>query len=184
MTNFIRFTLLLSMLVSTVACQQPSAKGTPPASDLLTPTEPAAAMTHAPAEYEYSEGALPEPADAPLMQDAAGFESQFAIADQFLLFLTDVPAAPDGQAYQGWLISSDGALLSVGQLVPDATGALTIKWTSPTGENLLARFTGFEITLEPADGSDMPSSEAAYAGSMDPEQAMKARLLFVTNTVE
>jgi hypothetical protein len=118
------------------------------------------------------------------MANAAGFESQFAIADQFLLMLTGVPAAPQGQAYQGWLVSDDGALLSVGQLAPAADGSLSFGWTSPTGENLLTRFTGFEITLEPADGSDSPTGKIVYAGDMDSAQAANARLLFVTNTGE
>jgi hypothetical protein len=118
------------------------------------------------------------------MQNAAGFESQFAVADQFLLLLTNVPAAPQGQVYQGWLVADDGARLSVGQLVPAADGTLSVKWVSPTGENLLTRFAGFEMTLEPVDGSDSPTGKVIYAGQMAASQAASARLFFVTNTRE
>jgi hypothetical protein len=127
---------------------------------------------------------MPTADSAPTMQNAAGFESQFATADHFVLLLTGLAAAPDGQAYQGWLKSSDGALLGLGQLAPAGDGSLAFEWTSPTGENLLSRYTSFEITLEPADGSDAPTGPAAYQGMMTDEQVASVRLLFVTNTAE
>ncbi|MFZ6030059.1 MAG: anti-sigma factor [Chloroflexota bacterium] len=180
MTNLIRFTLLWVVLFSVAACQSPPLPvGTQPATPSTAHGHPTpSTVTHVPAESG--------PKDTSLlgMQESGGFASQFAIADQFLLALTGVPAAPDGQAYQGWLTSGDGAVLAVGQLVPAADGTLSLAWTSPTGENLPARFTGFEITLEPADGSDIPTGEAVYAGAMQDEQAAQVRLLFVTNTVE
>jgi hypothetical protein len=192
MTNFIRFTLLLSLFFSLAACQPAAPMPTDTAAPLptYTPTvAPPATAGHdataptSPYQYGSTQPTMPA-ADAPSMQNAAGFGSQFAIADHLVILLTGMPAAPEGQAYQGWLTSADGALLGVGKIAPAADGTLSFEWTSPTGENLLSRFTGFQITLEPADGSDTPTGSVVYSGAMTEEQAASVRLLFVTNTGE
>lgn len=114
----------------------------------------------------------------------AGFRDQLAVADQFFLTLSAVPAPPEGQAYQGWLLGDDGTTLSTGiiSLVPDGSAALT--WNSPTSENLLIRYTQFQITLEPLTGSTTPTGKVVYSGGLEGVALENARRLFVKNDSE
>jgi anti-sigma-K factor RskA len=65
-----------------------------------------------------------------------------------------LPPAPDGSAYQVWLLS-DGAAMSVGTLAPDADGRATL--SLDTLPKLPPRVTGIIVTAEPAAGSATPS---------------------------
>lgn len=211
MTNFIRFPLLLSLILVLAACASgsptpgnmqptnipvPSATTQSPTDNpTLTPVPPTDAPAQANPTHQAQvatptayEGNVIQPSapssEPPIMQNAAGFESQFAVADKFVLLLAGVSAVPEGQSYQGWLESGDGARLGLGQLAPADDGSLTFEWTSPTGENLLSRYTSFVITLESADGSDTPTGPEVYRGAMTDEQAASVRSLFVTNAGE
>jgi Anti-sigma-K factor rskA, C-terminal len=65
-----------------------------------------------------------------------------------------LPPAPDGSAYQVWLLS-EGAAMSVGTLTPDADGRATL--SLDTLPKLPPRVTGIIVTAEPAAGSATPS---------------------------
>lgn len=114
----------------------------------------------------------------------AGFRDQLAVADQFFLTLSAVPAPPDGQTYQGWLLGDDGTTLSTGiiSLAPDGSAALT--WNSPTSENLLSRYARFQITLEPSAGSATPTGKVVFSGGLEGVALENARQLFVRNDGE
>jgi len=107
-----------------------------------------------------------------------------AVADQFVLNLTGVPAPPDGQAYQAWLIADDGATTSVGVVSPGPDGSLTLAWNSPNSENLLGRYAHFQLSLEPAAGSPGPGDQVVLAGDLEGEALPHARRLFVKNEGE
>jgi hypothetical protein len=122
----------------------------------------------------------PTPTLAPVSR--AGFQNQFSVADQFVARLIGIPAAPEGQAYQGWLVADgDGSRLDLGVAIPDVAGSLTLEFTSRTGENLLARYARFELTLEPAAGSPAPTGDILYTGVLDADALSLARQLFVKN---
>lgn len=114
----------------------------------------------------------------------AGFRDQLATADQFSLTLTTVPALPDGQVYQGWLIGNDGTVISTGVIIlaPDGSAALT--WDSPNSENLLSRYVQFQITLEPAAGSVAPTGKVVFSGTLEGAVLTNVRRLFVQNESE
>ena len=65
-----------------------------------------------------------------------------------------LPPAPDGSAYQVWLLS-EGAAISVGTLTPDAGGRATL--SLDTLPNLPPAVTGVIATTEPAAGSAAPA---------------------------
>ena len=118
------------------------------------------------------------------MSGTAGFRDQLATADQFFLTLTTVPALPDGQVYQGWLLGNDGTVISTGVIIlaPDGSAALT--WDSPNSENLLSRYVQFQITLEPAAGSVAPTGKVVFSGTLEGAVLTNARRLFVKNEGE
>ena len=120
----------------------------------------------------------------------AGFRDQLAVADQFFLILANVPAPPDDQAYQGWLLGDDGTTLNTGILPLAPDGSVTLTWNSPISENLLNRYARFQITLEPAAGADKnhpsanPTGKVVFAGSLEGAALANARRLFVKNDGE
>jgi hypothetical protein len=65
-----------------------------------------------------------------------------------------LPPAPDGSAYQVWLLS-EGAATSAGTLTPDEAGRATL--SLDTLPNLPPVVTGIIVTTEPAAGSAAPS---------------------------
>jgi hypothetical protein len=114
----------------------------------------------------------------------AGFRNRFAVADQFAVKLTALPPLPAGQAYQGWLLGAESAVFNLGLLTPAADGSLDFEWTSPNGENLLGRYDRFQITREPAAGSQAPTGPVVAAGGLDSSALAAARRLFYANTQE
>jgi hypothetical protein len=123
---------------------------------------------------------------APIIQadGTASFRDNLATADQFILDLTGAPAPPDGQAYQGWLLSDDGTSISVGVLNVNPDGSISLEWNSPNSENLLSRYTRFQITLEPTAGSTSPTGGVVLAGGLGNGALASAQRLFVKNEGE
>ncbi len=153
---------------------------TPEPTDAATSTPTAeAAPTEAPAATP-----TPAPTTAPQTSGTAGFQDNLAMADQFVLNLSSVPAPPDGQAYQGWLVSDDGTTTSVGVVNLNPDGSAALEWNSPGSENLLGHHARFEITLEVAEGSTSPTGQAVLAGGLEGETLANARRLFVKNEGE
>jgi len=102
-----------------------------------------------------------------------------ATADQFVLNLTGVAPPAEGQAYQGWLVSDDGAVSGVGPIPVSADGSVAFTWNSPNSENLLNRFAHFQATLEPAAGSARPTGKVVFSGGLDGRALSNARQVFV-----
>ncbi len=151
--------------------------------------EPTEATTSTPtaesAPTEASAATLtPAPTTAPQTSGTAGFRDSLAVADQFVLNLSSVPAPPDDQVYQGWLVSDDGTTTSVGVVNLNPVGNVALEWNSPSSENLLGRYARFEVTLEVAEGSTSPTGQAALAGGLEGETLANARRLFVKNEGE
>ncbi len=124
------------------------------------------------------------PLPIPVTGGLAGFRDQLAVADQFFVTLTDVPTPPGDQAYQGWLLSDDEIIISVGMLTLAPDGNATLIWNSPNSENLLSRYVRFQVTLESESGNASPTGKAVFAGGLDGTALTNARRLLVKNDGE
>jgi hypothetical protein len=77
-----------------------------------------------------------------------------------VLTATGLPPAPPGRVGQAWLVTSDGSL-SLGVVVRDDHGRLTAAFDPPPAFD--GRLIGFMVTLEPANGSAIPSRSVLLA---------------------
>ncbi len=90
------------------------------------------------------------------IRDASG--SALGASNSLALALTDAPAAGSGFRYEGWLVSSSGAKVSVGTFNgPSINGT----WVSPTNENLAATYVQLVLTKEPVPDPDPATSGAS-----------------------
>jgi hypothetical protein len=112
----------------------------------------------------------------------ARFRDRLATADQLVVQMTGVSALSGDQAYQGWLLTDDGATaISLGMLTRTADGAIAFEWSSPTSENLLSRYSRFQATIEPAKGSAKPTGKVTFAGGLSGDTLKVARKLFASS---
>jgi anti-sigma-K factor RskA len=103
----------------------------------------------------------------PLRADAAGSWAQGVVyaptgSQIGLLCVYDMPALPEDQTYQVWLIKDgqreSGGLFRVSQ---DGFGVLMLRPTRP-----LREYSAVGITVEPAGGSPGPTSPRVLGGSL------------------
>lgn len=86
------------------------------------------------------------------------------------MVLTDVPAAPSGMTYQAWYIV-DGTPTSAGTMTADADGNVVAAGLQPmSGTDVVA------VTVEPAGGSDQPTSQPIIVGDVTTQTAGVHRL--------
>ena len=88
------------------------------------------------------------------LEGSANFRDSNAVSDSLVLALTGVPAPPSGSVYEGWLKGGSGALVSTGVLSHSIEGVVNHTYQSPTNANLLATYSQFVITEEPASDPD------------------------------
>ena len=97
----------------------------------------------------------------------ATFGDKLATADEISVRMTGVPALRAGQSLQGWLVGADGkTLASVGPLQPAADGSVSFRWDSPTSENLLGHYVGFQATVETGTAGAAPKGPVAFSGTL------------------
>jgi len=147
-------------------------------------TEPAPGATEPAAQPTPLPTATPTP--APATGGTASFRNSLAVADQLVLKMNGVAPPPAGFAYEGWLIADDGVTeISTGVFQVGADGSVDYTWTSPAGENLIARYASFAVTVEPASDSDpAPASQVVWRGGADPNTLAAARRVFAANDGE
>jgi anti-sigma-K factor RskA len=88
-----------------------------------------------------------------------GFAAFPATGDGYMV-MTDVPAAPSGMTYQAWYIV-DGKPSSAGTMAPTSDGNVIAAGLTPSaGTSVVA------VTLEPAGGSDQPTSDPIIVGNV------------------
>lgn len=168
------------------ATEAPTAADNAEEQPASSPTDPAAPEV----TQEATATTPPEPTEAPAatvapqISGSAGFRDSLGVADQFVVNLSALPAPPDGQTYQGWLVGDDGTIASIGVLDLNPDGSLAHEWTSQNGENLLGRYTRFQVTLEPAAGSASPTGQVMVSGGLEGVALDAARRLFVRNDGE
>ena len=110
------------------------------------------------------------------------FRNDKALSDQVRLSVFGASQPEAGMHYEGWLGTADGtAWINVGRIDLDAKGNSTVNWTSPSGENLLARYEQFLMTVEPDGQTSYWPAEAriAFRGYMPPEAVPVLRALTV-----
>jgi hypothetical protein len=88
-----------------------------------------------------------------------------SLGDTITIGMRDVPAPAANTALEGWLISDDGsAKLSTGVMTVGADNTIDHVFVSADGENLVASYNKFVITVEPVPDTDPePSGEVAYS---------------------
>lgn len=93
------------------------------------------------------------------------FYDQYQSSDSVALTLNGLVPPPPGFVYVGWLINElTNQVWNIGTLPVDANGVVIYSVTHPLGDNLLAQYDGFQITLEQGDGAvDIPGT-VVYSG--------------------
>ncbi len=109
------------------------------------------------------------------------FSDVAATADQVVVSLTHVASLPGNQRYEAWLVGNGGeSRISLGKMDIDAKGAGQLTYVDKDGQNLLAKFDHFELTVEPnPDPSPLPSGTVAYSSAIPPGSFMHVQHLLV-----
>ncbi len=84
------------------------------------------------------------------------------LSDTITYAMTGVTVPSDG-GYEGWLVSGDGEQTSTGVMAVGTDGVISHKFTSDSGENLIANYHKILITEE-SSGAVVFSSEIPSAG--------------------
>ena len=128
----------------------------------------------------------PTPAEPPaeaLGPQSVGFGAFLDVtsrSDGFELKLAGLPAATG--EYHAWLIGS-GKPRDIGAVQPDGSGAALLRYASPTGENLLEQFTGFQVTTEAAGSQPAaPSGSVLISASLPNGVLVPVRELLVSSS--
>ena len=100
-------------------------------------------------------------------------ESTIGASDMLAVNLNTLPSPGEGNAYEGWLVSTDGSdKLSVGVFELDANGNVDHSYTHPDGANLATGYSQFVVTVEPSPDTDAePSGDIRYS-DMIPEDGV------------
>jgi hypothetical protein len=184
------FAVLLVLGACAPAAQSPTplppAATAAPTSTAVSATSLPSTVAPSPTEAPTTAASVdnPTPLPTPPITGAAHFRDKLATADLFTLELRNVPASSEGEAYQAWLLSDDGTAASLGALTVNPDGSVSLEWNSPTGENLLSRYSRVQVTLEPAAGSAAPAGKVVVAGELKDAALANARRLFVRNSGE
>ena len=151
-----------------------------------TPVQPEVVDQPTEPPVQPTEALEPTLEPAPGAEGGVFFRDGLGVADQLVLTMRGVAPPPDGFAYEGWLIAADGVTeISTGVFDVGADGGVEYTWTSPTGENLIAQYASFAVTLEPTQDRDPgPSNEVIFRGAAGAEMLAAARRVFALNDGE
>jgi serine/threonine protein kinase len=123
-------------------------------------------------------GAAGQGVDQPYL-GVLSFESLSAELDQVVLRVTHLTPPQPGTQYEVWLLGGE-TRRSIGILHVDAQGDGQLVFVDKAGENLLATFDHFEITIEPnPDTNPLPSGNVAYSGALPAAPLVHIRHLLV-----
>ncbi len=153
-----------------------SAPAAPVAVVTATPTAP-------PAETPEPTALPPAPTATPTeVTGLAAVDDDRAFSDRLNIDLFNVPPPPPGSVYEGWLIGNNGEFrLSVGVLEVGPDGHISQQFTSPIGENLLAIYNEFILTLEPVGDTDgQPSADIKFSAVVPPQAGLALRVMLAT----
>jgi hypothetical protein len=103
------------------------------------------------------------------------------LGDVLTVTLEDVSLPAEGSYLVAWLISDDGSVkTNVGAITVALDGSANHTYVSSAGDNLLASYGGFAITVESAPDASAPSMEIPLIGYLAGEENLGlARMLVV-----
>ena len=109
--------------------------------------------------------------EATLVDNASGL-------DRVVVRATGLSAPATGQVLRVWLLGDDGTSgRYLGDVIPDATGAVAFTWDQPAGENLLAQYSQVTISLESGVAGVKPAGTAVRTGKLDAASLSQVRRL-------
>jgi serine/threonine protein kinase len=107
-------------------------------------------------------------------------QNSSAVADQASLVAVALLAPPVDNQYEVWLVNEEERL-SMGILTLDSIGRGELTFTSDRGSNLLADYSGVEISIEPnPDADPEPSGIVAYSYSLPDNGLTHLRYILVS----
>jgi serine/threonine protein kinase len=123
----------------------------------------------------------PQPGPTPQSAGILRFADAAGTADQVVLSLTNIPPPATGHQYEAWLVGREGeARVSLGKVELDKNGGAQLTFVDKDGQNLLAQFDRFELTLQPdPDPSTLPSGIVMYSSALPAGALMHIRHLLV-----
>lgn len=132
------------------------------ASRMNTPTPPQSDIS--PTGTSHSEIAAPEVESVGLFR----FQDGSAQADQVTFSSKSLPPPSGGSQYEAWLIEDDNEhRISLGIVQFSSDNAASLTYVDASGQNLLTKYYGVEITIEPnPDNSPNPSNNVAFSASL------------------
>jgi serine/threonine protein kinase len=108
------------------------------------------------------------------------FRDGSSIADQASLIAIALLAPPPDYHYEVWLFNDDERL-SLGLLTLDGNGRGELNFADEEGMNLIGRYKGVELTIEPdSDPSPQSSGVVAYSFSLEDEGLTHLRYLLAS----
>ncbi|WP_420645024.1 plastocyanin/azurin family copper-binding protein [Candidatus Leptofilum sp.] len=136
------------------------------------------APTVPPPPVDLLEPAAPE-------QTVVGLVSFFDIvvpSDSVAVLLNGIPAPTAGATYEAWLTDSQtNTTFSLGQVMPDGNGRITLQFTDANGRNLLGLYDGFQLTTEPQFDDDPSPGTAVFSGQQLPQALSHIRAITVVS---
>lgn len=99
-----------------------------------------------------------------------------ASLDRVVVKATGLKPAGLGQVYRVWLVADDGgAGRYLGDVIPNAGGAVAFTWDQPAGENLLSQYSQVTISLESGAAGTKPGGSTVRNGRIDPAAVAQVR---------
>jgi len=146
---------------------------------------PPAATAAADSAVQEQDSAGSESPQRPVAGDPIGvgrFQAGAALVDKVTFTGSFMPAPPAGSQYEIWLVSESGEeRRSVGYVTLDADGNGSTTFVDELGRNLLAMYSGLEITLEPnPDPNPNPAATSAYSTRLPDDGLVHVRHLLVS----
>jgi serine/threonine protein kinase len=109
------------------------------------------------------------------------FQDGSALLDQANLIAEAMPAPPAGHEYKVWLLGGEERL-PLGVLHVDGSGKGELTFSDPQNQNLLATYSGAEITIEQSPGPDPNgATNTAYAYALPEAGLAYMRRLLVSD---
>jgi hypothetical protein len=113
----------------------------------------------------------PVAGEATLVDNASGL-------DRVVVKATGLAAPTGAQVHRVWLVVDDGtAGRYLGDVIPDAAGAVAFTWDQPAGENLLAQYSQVTISLETGAAGTKPGGTTVRTGKLDAAALPQVRRL-------
>lgn len=123
--------------------------------------------------------ALPEGPGPPRnpLGDATLVDGQASL-DRLEVHATGVTMPAGGESLRVWLLGDDGTTARyLGDVVPDADGAVSFVWDQPAAENLLAQYSQAVITRETDPAGNVPGGVVVRTGRLDASSLPQVRRL-------